>query len=115
MVIPIVAVIWLIAFSAGPGAAPRLKLTRVHAAMGAYLACALLSVVLDAHYLNHTGELAISIKKVPLLVSYMSIFVIVASSIRKSEVRAFMTFTLVLAVIVSLEAIYKYAPTWICS
>ena len=108
VVIPIVAVIWLIAFSAGPGAAPRLKLTRVHAAMGAYLACALLSVVLDAHYLNHTGELAISIKKVPLLVSYMSIFVIVASSIRKSEVRAFMTFTLVLAVIVSLEAIYEY-------
>ena len=108
VVIPMVAVIWLIAFTAGPGAAPRLKITRVHVAMGAYLACAFLSVVLDAHYLNHTGELAISIKKVPLLVSYMSIFVIVASSIRRSEVRAFMTFTLVLAVIVGLEAVYEY-------
>ena len=31
VVIPIVAVIWLIAFTAGPGAAPRLKFTRVHA------------------------------------------------------------------------------------
>lgn len=108
VVIPIVAVIWLIAFSAGRGAAPQLKITRVHVAMGAYLACAFLSVVLDAHYLNHTGELAISVKKLPLLVSYMSIFVIVASSIRKSEVRAFLTFTLVLAVLVSLEAIYEY-------
>jgi len=108
VVIPIVVVIWLIAFTAGPGAAPRLKLTRVHIAMGAYLACAFLSVVLDAHYLNHTGELAISMKKVPLLVSYASIFVIVASSIRRSEVPAFMTFTLVLAVIVGLEAIYEY-------
>ena len=108
VVIPIVAVIWLIAFTAGPGAAPRLKVTRVHVAMGAYLACAFLSVVLDAHYLNHTGELAISVKKVPLLVSYMSIFVIVASSIRRSEVPAFMSFTLGLAVIVGLEAIYEY-------
>jgi hypothetical protein len=108
VVIPIVIVIWLIAFSAGPGAAPRLKVTRVHVAMGAYLACAFLSVVLDAHYLNHTGELAISVKKVPLLVSYISIFVIVASSIRRSEVRAFMTFTLALAVIVGLEAVYEY-------
>jgi hypothetical protein len=108
VVIPIVVVIWLIAFSAGPGAAPRLKVTRVHVAIGAYLACAFLSVVLDAHYLNHTGELAISVKKVPLLVSYASIFVVVASSIRKSEVPAFMTFTLVLAVIVGFEAIYEY-------
>ena len=108
VVIPIVAVIWLIAFTAGPGAAPRLKVTRVHVAIGAYLACAFLSVVLDAHYLNHTGELAISIKKIPLLVSYISIFVIVASSIRRSEVPAFMTFTLVLAVIVGLEAVYEY-------
>ena len=108
VVIPIVAVIWLIAFTAGPGAAPRLKVTRVHVAIGAYLACAFLSVVLDAQYLNHTGELAISIKKIPLLVSYVSIFVIVASSIRRSEVRAFMTFTLVLAVIVGLEAVYEY-------
>jgi hypothetical protein len=108
VVIPIVAVIWLIAFTAGPGAAPRLKVTRVHFALGAYLACAFLSVVLDAQYLNHTGELAISIKKLPLLVSYMSIFVIVTSSIRKSEVRAFMSFTLGLAVIVGFEAIYEY-------
>lgn len=108
VVIPIVAVTWLIAFTAGPGAAPRLQLTRVHVAIGAYLACAFLSVVLDAHYLNHTGELAIAIKKVPLLVSYISIFVIVASSIRRSEVPAFMTFTLVLAVMVALEAVYEY-------
>ena len=76
--------------------------------MGAYLACAFLSVVLDAHYLNHTSELAISVKKLPLLVSYISIFFIVASSIRKSEVRAFMSFTLALAVIVGLEAVYEY-------
>ncbi len=40
--------IWLIAFTAGPGAAPRLRFTRVHLALGVFLACAFLSVVLDA-------------------------------------------------------------------
>ncbi len=108
IVLPVIAVLWLIAFTAGPGAAPRLRITRVHIAMGAYLACAFLSVVLDAHYLNHTGELTLAVKKLPLLVSYISIFVIVASSVRRSEVPAFMTYTLVLAVIVAVEVIYEY-------
>jgi hypothetical protein len=108
IVLPLVAVLWLIAFTAGPGGAPRLRITRVHIAMGAYLACAFLSAVLDAHYLNHTGELTLALKKLPLLVSYISIFVIVASSVRRSEVPAFLTFTLVLAVVVGLEAIYEY-------
>jgi hypothetical protein len=108
IVLPIVAVVWLIALTAGPGAGPRLRITRVHIAMGAYLACAFLSVVLDAHYLNHTGELTLALKKLPLLVSYISIFVIVASSVRPTEVPALLTYTLVLAVIVGLEAIYEY-------
>ncbi len=108
LVLPIVFMIWLVAFRAGPGAAPRLRLTRVHVAVAAYLLCAFLSVVLDAQYLNHTGELAIAVKKLPLLVSYMSVFVIVASSVRRSEVAAFMSFTLVLAVIVGVGVIYEY-------
>lgn len=108
IVLPLVAAIWLIAFTAGPGAAPRLRITRVHIAVAAFVACAFLSTVLDARYLNHTGELMLSLKKLPLLVSYMSIFVIVASSVRRSEVPAFMTYTLVLAVIVGLGVIYEY-------
>ena len=108
IVLPFVFAIWLISFTAGPGAAPRLRLTRVHVAIGVYLACAFLSIVLDAHYLNHVGELMLALKKLPLLVSYMSIFVIVASSVRRNEVPAFMTYTLVLAVIVRLEIIYEY-------
>jgi O-antigen ligase len=65
-------------------------------------------VVLDAHYLDQTGELMLTIKKLPLLISYMSIFVIVASSVRRTEVPAFMTFTLVLAVLCALGTIYEY-------
>jgi hypothetical protein len=107
IVLPVVAVIWLIAFTAGPGAAPRLRLTRAHVAIGAYLACAFVSVVLDARYLNQTGELMLTFKKLPLLVSYVSIFVIVASSVRRTEVPALLTYTLVLSVIVGLGIIYE--------
>jgi hypothetical protein len=108
IVLPFVFAIWLIAFTAGPGAAPRLRVTRVHVAIGVYLACAFLSTVLDVHYLNHAGELMLSLKKLPLLLSYMSVFVLIASSVRREEVPAFLTFTLILAVIVSLGTIYEY-------
>jgi hypothetical protein len=108
IVLPIVAAVWLIAMTAGPGAAPRLQLTRVHLALVAFLACAFLSVVFGARALNQTGELMLSFKKLPLLVSYVSIFVIVASSVRRSEVPAFLTFTLVLAVIVGVGIVIEY-------
>jgi hypothetical protein len=107
LVLPVVAVLWLIAFAAGPDAAPRLRLTRVHLAIGVYLACALVSVVLAGRYLNQTGELMLTFKKLPLLVSYLSIFVIVASSVRRTEVPALLTYTLVLSVLVGLGIIYE--------
>jgi hypothetical protein len=107
LVLPVVAAIWLIAFAAGPGAAPRVRITRVHLAICAYLACAFLSVVLEARYLNQTGELMLSLKKLPLLISYLSIFVIVASSVRRTEVPAFLTYTLVLSVVVAVGIIYE--------
>lgn len=108
IVLPIVAAIWLIALTASPGARPRVRMTRVHLALAVFVACALLSVVLDARYLNHTSDIMLSIKKLPLLISYLSIFVIVASSVRRSEVPAFMKYSLVLAVICGLEVIYEY-------
>jgi nitrate reductase NapE component len=111
LVLPLVAAVWLIAFSAG-AAAPRLRLTPVHLALGAFLACALLSVVLDARYLNQTGELMLTFKKLPLLITYMSVFVMVASSIRRSEVQAFMTFTLILSVIVAVGIVIEYHFKW---
>jgi hypothetical protein len=107
LVLPVVAAVWLIAFTAGPGAAPRLRLTRVHVAICVYLGLAFVSVVLDARYLNQTDELMLTIKKLPLLISYLSIFVIVASSVRRTEVPALLTYTLFLSVIVALGIIYE--------
>jgi hypothetical protein len=108
LVLPIVAFVWLLSLAVGGRYAPRLRLTWVHIALGALLACAFLSVVTDAHYLNQTLELSLSLKKLPLLLAYVSLFVIAASAVRRSEVRPFMTYTLALAVIVALEMVYEY-------
>jgi O-Antigen ligase len=108
LVLPTIAVIWVLALLSGRAVAPRLRLTPVHLALGGVLACAFLSVVIDARYLNQTAELMLAFKKLPLLVSYASVFVIVASSVRRSEVPAFLNYTLVLAVICGLGVIFEY-------
>src|SRR4051794_1136987 len=108
IVLPFIVAVWALAFAAGPKLAPRLRLTPIHVALGLFLACAFLSVVLDARALNHTLELDLPLKKLPLLISYLSIFVIMASAVRRSEVRAFMTYSLVLAVICAVGIIWQY-------
>ncbi len=108
LVLPFLVVVWLLAMAAGGRRAPRLKMTWIHVALAGLLATAFLSVVTDAQYLNHTLELQLSLKKLPLIVSYVSLFVVVASGVRRSEVRPFLTYTLVLAVIVALGMILEY-------
>ena len=82
LVLPIVFAIWVLAIAAGGRYRPRIRLTWIHVAVGVFLAVAFLGVVLDARYLNHSLELDLSLKKLPLLVSYVSLFVIVASGVR---------------------------------
>jgi hypothetical protein len=108
LILPVIAFAWLIALIAGGRAAPRIRMTWIHAALGAFLLVALLSVVLDAHYLNQTLELDLAVKKLATIVSYALLFVIIASAIRRGEVRAFLIYTLVLAVICALGMIYEY-------
>ena len=108
LVLPLVAIVWLMACVAGGRAAPRLRMTWIHAAIGALLACAFLSVVTDARYLNQTLEFTLSLKKLPLIVAYVSLFVIVASGVRRGEVRSFMSYTLGLAVLVGIGMIWEY-------
>ena len=108
LVLPIIAATWVLSVAAGGRGAPRLRLTWIHAAVGAFVLLACLSVVLDARYLSQTLELDLSIKKLTLLVSYLSFFLVVASVVRRAEVRAFLKYTLVLAVICAVGTIVEY-------
>jgi len=64
--------------------------------------------VLEARTLNQTLEFDLAIKKLVLLGSYVALFVIVASVVRRSEVRPFLTYTLVLALICALGTIVEF-------
>jgi hypothetical protein len=108
LVLPVVVGVWLIAIAIGDQHAPRLRSTPVHVALGAVVVLACVSLLLDAGYLNQTLELQTGIKKLTLLVSYLSLFVVVASAIRRTEVNAFIIFTLVLAVICALGTLWEY-------
>jgi hypothetical protein len=108
LVLPVVAVAWIIAFVVGGRAAPRIRFTWIHAAIGLFVACAFLSVVFDASYLSQTLELDLSFKKLPLLVSFVSLFVIAATALRRTEVPAFLNYTLILAVVCAVGVIFEY-------
>ena len=108
IMLPVVAISWALALMAHSTVAPRLRLTWIHAALGVFLIIALLSVVLDARYLNQTLELDLSLKKLPILVSFVALFVITASAVRREEVPAFLSYTLLLAVVCALGMIYEY-------
>ena len=108
LVLPFVVVAWVLAVVGGGRYVPQIRFTWIHAAIGLFVAWAFLSVVLDAGYLSQTLELELSFKKLPLLVSFVSLFVIAASALRRNEIPAFLNYTLILAVICAVGMIFEY-------
>ena len=108
LVLPILFATWILSLAAGGPATPRVRLTLVHVGIGTFVAAISLGVVLNAHALNQTLELDMPIKRLVLLFSFALFFLIVASSVRRTEVPAFMKYTLVLAVLTALGTIWEY-------
>jgi hypothetical protein len=108
IVLPFIVVTWVLSLAIGGRGAPRLRLTWIHAAVAAYVVFAFLSVILDAGSLNQALELDTSLKKLPLLISYLMLFLMMASVIRPAEVRAFLKYTLGLSVLCALGMIWEH-------
>jgi hypothetical protein len=108
LLLPFLFGAWALALVAGGPGAPRVRPTWMHAAAGVLIALACLSLILNATDLTHTLELETSLKKLTLLIAFITLFVIVASVVRREEVPRFMTFTLVLAVLCALGTIWEY-------
>jgi hypothetical protein len=108
LILPGIVFAWVLALAAGGRGAPRLRVTGVHIALAAFVGCACLSLVLNAQALNHTLEFDRGLKKLTLILSYLSVFVMLASVIRRTEVRAFLNYTLGLAVVCALGTIWEY-------
>jgi hypothetical protein len=108
LVLPILFGTWILSLAAGGPATPRVRVTIVHVGVGAFVAAISLGVVLNAHALNQALELEMPVKRLVLLFSFALFFLIVASSVRRTEVPAFMKYTLVLAVLTAIGTIWEY-------
>jgi hypothetical protein len=108
LVLPFLFGLWIMSLAAGGPASPRLRLTLIHLGIAGFIGTICLGVVIDAHYLNQLLEFELPVKKLTLLASYGLFFVIVASSVRRAEVPAFMKYTLWLSVLMALGTIWEY-------
>jgi hypothetical protein len=108
LILPGIIGLWVIALAVGGPSAPKLRLTLIHVALAGIVATACLSIVLNATSLSHTLELLQGVKKLTLLMSYVSVFLIITSSLRPSEIPAFIRYTLVLACICAVGTVWEY-------
>ena len=107
LLLPFIVGTWALAWLIGGRGAPRLRPTWIHGAVAGFVVVAFLSVIFDATDLTRSLELDTSVKKLPILVSYVVVFAMVSSVIRREEVASFLKFTLVLAVLCALGMIWE--------
>ena len=109
LMLPFIIGTWILSMAVGGRSAPKLRLTWIHVALLGFLTCAIVSVVLDAPLLSNTLEFEISLKKLPLLLSYVTVLPDCSSSVvRRSEVAAFLKYTLGLGIVCALGIVYEY-------
>lgn len=101
--------LWLVALALLRGETrPRLSGTVLHGAVLLFVITAVLSVLLNAETLRIHGEFGIGVKKLLLLASFATIFLISASALRPAEARAFIPFIVGLGCIAALGTIWEY-------
>jgi O-antigen ligase len=103
----LILVVWALSLLT-MGGGRRLQMTAIHYAFFGFVVIAILSLVHNADTTVRLGELELGVRKLALLLSYVALFVVVASGIRASEVRALLTFMCGLAVITGIAVIWEY-------
>jgi hypothetical protein len=105
--ITFIAVVWLFVAAKRNGEI-RLRRSAMNVGFYLFVADCLLSVALNLHSLNWSGELSLSIKQVALLFSYIALFYVAATSLRPDEVEPFVRLIIVLGVITAIGTIYQF-------
>jgi polysaccharide biosynthesis protein PslJ len=108
LVLPLIVVAWALSLVIGGRNAPRVRVTPIHIAVGAYVVVSFLSVIFNVGWLNRELLFNTSLKQLVLLSSYVMFFVIVASVVRPTEVGAFVKLSLGLAVLCGLGTLWEY-------
>ncbi len=104
-----IAGLWLLSLAViGGKLRPRLNGTVLHAALLFFVVTAVLSVLLNAETLRLHGELGLGMKKLLVLVFFVSLFAIVASALRPREARNFIPLIVGLGCLAALGSIWEY-------
>jgi hypothetical protein len=106
--LPFIVVAWILCIAIGGRSAPRLRLTPIHVAVGTFIAVAFLSVILNVSWLNNQLLFQASLKQLVLVSAYAMFFVVVASVVRRSEVKSFVKYSLFLAIICGIGSLWEY-------
>lgn len=103
-----ITVAWIAGFfSLGP-AGSRWRRSPMNIAVLVFLGIAMASIVLNVRVLLQEDELDLAVKKLSLLLSWLVVFIAVATSLRPAELRRFMTLFLGLAAIAAVGVLYQY-------
>lgn len=101
--------LWLIALAVLRGESrPRLSGTVLHGAILLFVLTAVLSVLLNAETLRIHGEFGLGVKKLVLLISFATVFVVTASALRPAEARAFIPLVVGLGCVAAIGTIWEY-------
>jgi hypothetical protein len=106
-VLLLIVALWVLSLTVLDGA-QRVRFTPIHYAFLGFVLIAILSLVYNAETTVRLGEMELGVRKLALLVSYLTLFVVVASGVRPGEIRAYMTFMCGLAVVMALAVIWEY-------
>ncbi len=106
-VLLLIVALWVLSLTILDGA-QRVRFTPIHYAFVGFVLIAILSLIYNAETTVRLGEMELGVRKLALLISYLTLFVVVASGVRPGEVRAFMTFMCGLAVVMALAVIWEY-------
>jgi hypothetical protein len=87
---------------------PRIRFTPIHVAMAVLLAFCAGSVALNVDALASMGEVGLVVKKLAVLITYMLLFVVVASVLRPREVPRFALLMVALGGLAGLGSLIEY-------
>ena len=108
IVLPFILLGWGLVFAGKRRGAIRIQLMPIHAAIGVFVLVAFLSVLVNAQALTHALLIKDTIKQLLLLCSYVMFFLVITTTVRASEVRAFLNYTLGLAVLCAIGTLIEF-------
>ena len=108
IILPFILLAWGLVFAGKRRGAIHFQLTPIHAVIGAFVLVAFLSVLFNGAALTQSLLIKDTIKQLLLLCSYVAFFLVITTTVRAGEVRAFLNYTLGLAVLCAIGTLIEF-------